>query len=79
MTKATKLNSRWTALTLLAGGCAIVVSAGAGIAQELHSAPEAKGYHTNVVPVHIRLPHNHTNYTPPKWHLSNIHKLHLFG
>ena len=79
MLKTTKLNSRWTAFTLLAGGCAIVASAGAGIAQDVHVAPQAKAYHAHVIPVHIKLPHNHTKVKKPAWHLSNVYKFHLFG
>lgn len=79
VSKATKLNSRWTAVTLLVGGCAIVASAATGAAQNVNGVPEAGGYHTHVIPVHRSLPHNHTHYTAPKWHLSNVQKLHLVG
>ena len=61
------------------GGCAIVAAAGAGLAQTAHIVPEAKGYHTNVIRVHPWQPHNHTHTTAPKWQLSHIQKLHLFG
>ncbi len=75
MKKATALDSRRIALITLAGGCAIVASAGAGIGQTVQIVPQAGPTYgtTNVVKIHKKLPKNHTHYVPPKWKLSKIH------
>lgn len=49
-----------------------------GLGRRMHIAPQAKAYHAHLIPVHIKLPLNHTRGTK-SGNLANVCKLHSLG